>query len=241
MPLDDIPPLSLEILTNEDEKTDALQLVAESVVEQRKEAVIGLGTHPLCLSGLVTSMGLAFHYSYGARGRDLAVPFLMCALLMATYLAAVYYLTAGYIRVAQDVIPSWVASGDCRRDIVLAAHEGNKIIGALVLRLEPSFTSLSRRKGRHPSLRGGRCVIKAWTTAKPHRGEGVGMSLLRRAVKLTREKCGKDAAVGFAKEHANSTMILPEMFNGSFRKRERRATQALDDVLADLDSSRKKR
>jgi hypothetical protein len=65
--------------------------------------------------------------------------------------------------------------------------------------------------------------------------------LLLRAARLTREKCGKDAAVGFAREHANSTMVLPDMFNSPFRNSERRAAKALEDALASLDVGRKKR
>lgn len=237
---DDIPPLSLEVLTNEDDKTDALQLVADSVAEQRKEAAVGFVTHPVCVAGLVTTMALNYRYYHGAKG-DLSMAIMLCGVLMAGYLIAAYWLTAGYNRLAQNVIPSWMASGDCRRDMVIATRKGNEIIAALVLTIEPSFTQLSRRRGRHASLRGGRCVIKAWTTAKAHRGEGVGIDLLTKAAKLTREKCGRDAAVGFAQEHAHSTMVLPEMFNGSFRKRERRATKALDEVLADLDGSKKRR
>ncbi|PKS09094.1 hypothetical protein jhhlp_003708, partial [Lomentospora prolificans] len=237
---DDIPPLSLEVLTDDDDKTDALQLVADSVGEQRKEAAVSLATNPVCVVGLVTTMALSYRYYHGVSG-NLPMAIVVCGALVVGYLVAAYYLTAGYNRLAQEVIPSWMSSGDCRRDMVLAARKGNEIIAALILTLEPSFTQMSRRRGRHASLRGGRCVIKAWTTAKAHRGEGVGVDLLTKAAKLTREKCGRDAAIGFAKEHVHSTMILPEMFNGSFRKREMKATKLLDEVLADIDNSRKKR
>ncbi|CAI4210735.1 unnamed protein product [Parascedosporium putredinis] len=228
------------VLADEDEKTDALQLVAESVAERRAEAATALAAHPACVAGLVVSVVVTYHYHHLTRG-NLSVAVAACSLLLATYLAAAYYLSAGYSHLAQEVIPNWIASGDCRRDMVLAARKDNVIVAALVLTLEPSFTQMSRRRGRHASLRGGRCVIKAWTTAKAHRGQGIGAELLAKAVRVSRDKCGRDAAIGFAKEHAHSTMMLAEIFNGSFRKRELRATKALDTIVADLDGNRKKR
>ncbi len=58
---------------------------------------------------------------------------------------------------------------------------------------------------------------------------------------MTRERCGKDAEVGFAQEHANSNMVLPEFFNRGFRKREQRAAKALDDVIANWEGAKRKR
>jgi len=65
--------------------------------------------------------------------------------------------------------------------------------------------------------------------------------MLHEAVRLTRERCGRDAEVGFAKEHANSRMVLPEMFNGSFRRAEMRAAKALENVLEQWEGNRRKR
>ncbi|KLU81464.1 acetyltransferase [Magnaporthiopsis poae ATCC 64411] len=61
------------------------------------------------------------------------------------------------------------------------------------------------------------------------------------AVRVTRERCGRDAEVGFAKEHANSVMVLPEMFNGPFRKGERKAAMALEAILVEFESTRRKK
>jgi hypothetical protein len=63
--------------------------------------------------------------------------------------------------------------------------------------------------------------------------------MLREAVRLTRERCGKDAEVGFAQEHANSVMVLPEMFNRPFRKGEMRAARALEKVLGEWDGRKR--
>ena len=83
--------------------------------------------------------------------------------------------------------------------------------------------------------------MRAWTTKLKHRGQGIGRDLLTEAVRVTKERCGKDAEVGFAKEHANSTMVLPSIFNGTFRRDEMRAAKALDAVVSDWENTRKKR
>lgn len=65
--------------------------------------------------------------------------------------------------------------------------------------------------------------------------------MLHEAVRITREKCGRDAEVGFAAEHANSSMVLPEMFNRTFRQDERKAAGALEKVLSEWEGARRKR
>ncbi len=40
-------------------------------------------------------------------------------------------------------------------------------------------------------------------------------------------------------EHANSVMVLPEMFNRPFRKGEMRAAKALEKVLSEWDGRRR--
>ncbi|MBD4630386.1 hypothetical protein GUG51_06820, partial [Xanthomonas citri pv. citri] len=59
--------------------------------------------------------------------------------------------------------------------------------------------------------------------------------------RITREKCGKDAAIGFAQEHANSQMVVPELYNGAFRKNERSAAMALEQAVAEWEGTRRKR
>lgn len=148
-------------------------------------------------------------------------------------------------------------------DIILAARYGNKIIATAVLRLQPNLAntyshgsgssscsnsslgwhggSHGRRRSRAAGLRGGKGVIRGWTTKLQYRGKGVGRDLLLAAVRMTKEKCGRDAEVGFAREHANSVMILPGMFNGPFKRDERRAARCLESVVADWEATKKRR
>ncbi|MBE3048391.1 hypothetical protein IMZ48_38985, partial [Candidatus Bathyarchaeota archaeon] len=167
VPIDDIPELSLEVLHDEPSKDEALQLVADSVSQQRHQAALSLATHPICVSGLIGSLALTFRYLHPA-GRSLAA-LATCAALLAAYAVAVRYLTAGYRRLAADVPGKYAPSR--ATDTILGARLDGQVVAALILRLEPGATA-GRRRGKHASLKGGKGVIRAWTTAAPHRGEG---------------------------------------------------------------------
>jgi len=236
VPLDDIPPLSLETLDDPEDKVDGLHLVADSVAEMRQRASRSLVTHPVCLAGY--SLGLAAAYNF-SRDAGTAIT-LACGVTM-TYLLAIRYFTHGYVKQAEGMGWPWMKNPDGEDDIIIGARFDDKIIGALVLRLEPNPSLAGKRKGRNQTLRGGRGIIRAWTTKLKYRGEGIGNDLLQKAVRTTKEKCGKDAEVGFAKEHANSVMILPSMFNNGFRRDEIRATKALDSAIAEWEVSKRKR
>jgi hypothetical protein len=246
----DIPPLSLDLLTSRPDKVSALKLVADSVAQQRQHASYNVVSHPLSLAVLACLLAAAYQVAWVRRDRDVGALMTLASGAVMTYLVAVRYLASPYIQLAEQVGWSFLssASEDGEEDLVLGARYGSDIVAALVLRLEPPASSSSshhgaggKRKGRNTNLRGGKGVIRAWTTSLRYRGRGLGGDLLRDAVRITKEKCGRDAEVGFAREHANSTMVLPEMFNGSFRKSEMRAARALEAVLADFEGGRRKR
>lgn len=236
VPTGEIPELSLEVLHDEPSKIGALDLVAESVSQQTHQAALSLALHPLCISGLAGSFALAFRQLHAA-GRPLTALLVTCAVLFAAYTLTVRHLASRYRCLAADVPDEFAP----RRatDAIIGARMGDQIVGALILRLEPAV-SASRRRGRHTSLRGGKGVIRAWTVGAAHRGKGIGRDLLARAVRVTREKCGREATVGFAQQHANSAVVLPEMFNGAFRRRERRATKALEEVVAECEGKKRR-
>lgn len=233
---DDLPPLEIGVLTDETDQVDALNLVADSIAQQRQLASFYAVFHPYLLAVLAAALALAFHFSWRAR-RDLGMALMLHSAVLMTYLLAIRYFTGRYIAVAEDLRWDWLLSPDTGdQDTVLGVRYGKTLIGALVLRLEPPpavAAAGAKRRTRASALRGGKGVIRAWTVMLRYRGKGVGSDLLHEAVKVTREKCGKEAAVGFAKEHANSTMVLPEVFNGQFRKNEQRAAKALDKVLGE--------
>lgn len=172
---------------------------------------------------------------------------LSCGVTM-TYLTAIRYFTDGYVSLAENLRWSWLeGSGSIEGDLVIGARYGGALIGVLILRLEPRFSSLSsaggkrRSRSRSVSFRGGKGVIRAWSTRLRYRGKGIGRDLLDGAIRIVKDRCGKDAEVGFAQEHANSTMLLPTIFNGVFRRDEVRAAKALEKALEEWESSKRKK
>ncbi|KAK4121608.1 hypothetical protein N657DRAFT_111870 [Parathielavia appendiculata] len=255
---DDIPPLSLEILTARADKAAALRLVADSIAQQRQQAAFHLVFHPLPLAALIAALAAIYRYTWAQNTRhDLGTALMLASSACMTYLLAIRYVTSGYLRAAEELSWGFITNpSNGEEDLVLGTRYGADIIGALVLRLEPSEDNLrpnsngsggsnrSRKShSRQNSLKGrktgGTGVIRAWTTRLRYRGRGLGGDMLREAVRVTRERCGRDAEVGFAREHANSTMVLPEMFNRPFRKGEIRASRALEKVLAEWDGRRR--
>lgn len=241
VPLDDIPPLSLETLDEPEDMVQGLHLVADSVAEMRQRSAKALVTHPICLAGYSLGLAAAYKLSDGDAGTAVT---LACGVTM-TYLLAIRYFTNGYVGLAERMGWPWLQQqgpDGSEEDIIIGARYGDSIIGALVLRLEPNPSFVGKRRGRaQHNLRGGRGIIRAWTTKLKYRGEGIGGDLLQKAVRATKEKCGKDAEVGFAMEHANSVMLLPAIFNNGFRRDEIRATKALDSAIAKWEVTKRKR
>ena len=224
--------------------------------------------HPVSLTALAASVLVVHRLVYAPHATALAAvaSALACAAVAAAFFATVHFSTAGYDALADGVTLSWLENPSCdgQEDVILAARRRDVIVGALVLRLEPRSPAPAasagpsharaphhhhhhhhhgRRKSRSRSagLRGGKGVIRAWTTIGPHRGEGIGRELLRAAVRRTRQVCGRDAEVGFAREHANSPLLLPALFAAPFKRDERRAAMALDALVHEADPLRRKR
>ncbi|KAK3955451.1 acetyltransferase, partial [Pseudoneurospora amorphoporcata] len=258
--LDDIPPLTLDILTTRPAKTDALKLIADSIAQQRQQASYHLITHPACVAVLFAALGVTYQFGVARKAdSDLGTTLMLLSGVVMTYLIIIRYFTAGYLNLAESLSWDWLlnpdGTPDMEEDIILGTHYGNELIGALVLRLEPASSPRSsspsssnkarKSHARHnsfsaKSLKGGKGIIRAWTTKLRYRGRGVGKDMLVEAVRLTREKCGKEAEVGFAAEHANANCgkVLPEWFCGGFRRGERRAAGCLEGVLGEFSSKR---
>lgn len=242
----DIPPLSLEVLESRRDKVEGLRLVADSIAQMSQRASLSLVFHPICLAGLSAILAAIYRLGW-ISSFDAGLSMTVSCGVFMTYLMSIRYMTNGYVSLAERLRWAWLLrADDGEEDTLLAARYNDEIIGSLVLRLEPgpsthSLAYSGKRKNRSNSLRGGKGVIRAWTTSLHYRGKGVGKDLLYEAVRVTKERCGRDAEVGFAQEHANSAMLLPEMFNAQFRRDEVRATKALNDVLADCELLRKRR
>ncbi|KID92168.1 acetyltransferase, GNAT family [Metarhizium guizhouense ARSEF 977] len=245
-PIDDIPPLSLDALKSQNDKLDGLRLVADSVSEMRHRASKAVVLHPLCLAAVAAAHMAIYQFVY-IPNRDVSRALMLVSGITMIYMATIRFLTSGYDTLAERMgCEDWLrADFGSEDDIILGARMGEDLVGAVVLRLEPKRAPATNPKrksrSRSASLRGGKGVIRAWTTKPEYRGQGVGKKLLREAVRLARDRCGKDAQVGFALEHANSTMLLPAMFNKAFRKDEVCAAKALEGAVAEWDLAKKKK
>ncbi|KJR85752.1 acetyltransferase, GNAT family [Sporothrix schenckii 1099-18] len=257
--LDDIPPLTLGVMTSRADKVDALQLVADSIAQQRQTSSRSMVFHPLSLAGLAAGLGIA--YKLNPRP-DLGMTMTLLSGVVMTYLLSIRYFSAQYIPMAESLKWDWIVPKNddgkvepgAEEDTVIGARYGEEMIGALVLRLVPPAAdeqglstsaaapppNTSRKKNNNKAsqaasdshVKGGHGVIRAWTTRLRYRRRGIGGDLLQEAIQVTRERCGKDANVVFAEAHANSVMVVPEMFNGPFRKVEQWAVGALERALA---------
>ncbi|KAH8602076.1 hypothetical protein B0O99DRAFT_128994 [Bisporella sp. PMI_857] len=228
-PLDAIPALTTDVLTTESDRASALKLVADSVAQQRQLASRAVIFHPITLAAYSCLLAITHRYLYKSSD-DLGVLLTTFAGLTMACLVGVRSLTAGYISAAEEVSWSFVQNEDGEDDIIIGSRYGDDIIGALVLRLERNGNYSPQRRKAKKGKTGGKGVVRAWTTKLRYRGTGIGRDLLEHTVKLTRDRLGNSAEIGFAAQHANSKMILPEMFNGGFRKTERQAARALDAV-----------
>ena len=309
---DDLPALSIGILDARGDKVDALDLVADSIAQQRNTASRYLAAHPCLIAGLTACLVVTQQF---LRHCDTAIGLMLHSSIVTAYFLGIRLLTSHYARLSAGLGWSWLSiyattaassSSDDEDDVppgeedtVIGVHFKSELIGALVLRMEvPAFASafpspsgsfsshsrstssssisssfnsntsssttaaLSsnstvftkrhrarnsstqlRRVGGHGSgFYTGKGVIRAWTIKDKYRNQGVGSDLLHEAVRVTRERCGKDAAVGFASQHANSaTMDLPELFCGHVRRAEQKAARALEDVLKGWEESKRRR
>lgn len=249
-PLDDIPPLSLDALTTQHDKAEGLQLVADSISEMDPAAAKAVILHPVSLVALLSSWAAIYRFVYMSdmEERDASRALMLASGLTMLYLAAIRFLSSTYATLADSMDRNWLrAPYGGQDDLILGAKVGPLLVGALVLRLEPSKRASTvsphkrKNRSRSASLKGGKGIIRAWTMASSHRERGIGKELLNEAVRYTKDKCGKDAQVGFAQEHAHSVMVLPALFNAIFRRNEARAAKALDRSVQEWELNKKKR
>ncbi|KAH9223269.1 hypothetical protein DL95DRAFT_380237 [Leptodontidium sp. 2 PMI_412] len=245
-PLDNIPPLTTSLLTDPPSKIAALKLVADSIAQQRQFAARAVIFHPLTLAAYILLLATISQFLYKTRG-DLGILFTTGAGVTMACLVGIRGLTSGYLVLAEKVNWDFVRNEDGEDDLILGSRYGEELIGALVLRLEKGngggggANGKKKTKGGGGRSGGGNGVVRAWTVRNRYRGKGVGTELLEEAVRITREKLGNSAGVGFAAEHANSKMILPGIFNGGFKRREGMAGRMLAGVVEGANGSKKKR
>ena len=231
------PPLSFGVVTDDQDKQTALKLVTDSIAQQRQIAAASIIFNPACIVGMVCVCG----WLYRENQRNTGTMLIMVCGAVITFLAAVRLLTARYIRLAEDMRwQEWINGTGGEEDTVLAARYGDEIIAAAVLRLVPDATAAPTKKTRSSQpLKGGAGIIRAWTTKLRYRGKGIGGDLLRLSILTARSMCGSDeTAVTFAPDHANSAVVLHDMFNRPFLRREEKASRALAHATRDCDEGK---
>ncbi|KAK3067106.1 hypothetical protein LTS18_001305 [Coniosporium uncinatum] len=135
-------------------------------------------------------------------------------------LVAIRFFTRHYIFLAEET--EW--AGWLGEDQVLVAKWGDEVIGACVL-------GWLRDEGKGKRRKSGRGEIRAWTVRLKYRGKGVGRGLLEEAVEVVNRKGGE--WLDFAEGHANAERVLPQYYNKAFDKRDLRAYDALQKVIAE--------
>ncbi|KAF2129646.1 hypothetical protein P153DRAFT_367026 [Dothidotthia symphoricarpi CBS 119687] len=213
-PTQALPQLSTYTAESEDDRVEGLRIVADSVAHQRQTASKTLVSHPLNLAAyllIVAIVTLYMRHDVVSLGTTIGSLTLM-------FLAAVRWMTIGYIGLAEDITRDWLGG-----DRLIVVKWGEDVIGALVLGWADN--DASKKRGRR---RRGKAVVRAWTVKSKYQGKGVGEGLLEEAVKVAGEK-GADGIV-FDGEHANSKRILPAIYNGFQNKQEAKAEKALRKV-----------
>lgn len=234
-PTNELPQLSTYTAESEDDRIDGLNLIADSVAQQRQVASKMLIFHPINLAALGLVMAIVAQYMVRAHGDYFVFGTTAGGITMA-FLIAIRWLTGGYLAVAEQVGTEWL--GD---DRVVVAKWGEDVIGALVLGWADG--DAAKKRGRR---RRGKAIVRGWTVKLKYRGKGVGEGLLEEAVKVAGEK-GADGIL-FAGDHASksrhsiaiqlyvltmkpdSKRILPAIYNGFLDKQEAQAEKALRKV-----------
>ena len=234
-PTNELPQLSTFTAASEDDRIDGLNLIADSVAQQRQVASKMMIFHPVNLAALGVIMAVVAQYMLRTHGDYFVFGTTAGGITMA-FLIAIRWLTGGYIGLAEEVGAEWL--GD---DRVIVAKWGDDIIGSLVLGWADG--DAAKKRGRR---RRGKAIVRGWTVKLKYRGKGVGEGLLEEAVKVAGER-GADGIV-FAADHASkfyhyltycddvltrisdSQRILPSIYNGFLDKQEAKAEKALRKV-----------
>ncbi|UPK90249.1 hypothetical protein LCI18_001184 [Fusarium solani-melongenae] len=221
------PPLSLEVLTDPNEKKDALKLVVDSVAQQQQIASRAIIFHPLSLAVFAAILAVA-HYA-AKVGNDFSSMLITYPSIILTYLVATRYLSSAYIRIAEDTDwLGWLKNEDGVEDTIIGARYGKDIIAAVIVR----FDKTSRKNGNSKAL------IRGWTTKNKYRHRGLGGDMLRETVKIAKQTQGRNCVVEFADDHANSNLPLYTIFNATFLARQARAKRALSAAVKDWEEGK---
>lgn len=250
--MDSVPELTTKAAVTEDDKVEALHLLADSVAQQRQLASSAVIFHPGTFATFALAIYILYQNMYKGSRSDWTLIGTTSAGILMAMLVTVRWLCGGYIEEAEKVGTwTWLnqgrgdgdgdgestAVGDS--DEILLTHFGDEVIGTVVVRGRrdnPYSTAggTSPRKSRNHKTVPVTGLIRGWTVKRRYRRRGIGRSLLEEAVKLCRDKGWSGPE--FAEDHANSARVLPQALNGGFTKRERLAGEMLDKVKEEMNA-----
>ena len=242
-PLADVPPLVTKPATTEDDKIEALKLIADSVAQQRQYANQAVLFHPITAAVAVALLGIVYQFLYkGSRSDWSLIGTTFAGTLMAA-LISVRRISGGYIDEAEAVGTwKWLDKGIDEADAagtsdeVLLSRYDEIPIGALVLRGVRDSVNSSPKKGRRQGSNSKNAPvtgqIRGWTTINRYRRKGVGAELVEEAIRICQQK-GWDGPV-IAPDHANSARPLPKVYNGAFDRRQEGAVRLLEKVKEEM-------
>lgn len=226
------PPLATYRAVSEDDQISALRLIADSVAQQRQTAAKSLISHPFCIAILVLLISLAGKYqSYGKSLGDLAFLGTTGAGIFMALLAAVQWMTSGYLEEASRVGTwKWLRGQNDKpeeddENVLLVTKYGDELIGTILLQIPHQTKDCTAQRSRNQPV-----LVRAWTVKRRYRQRGIGTGLLEDAVSFVRDRGMENVDIHFDSRHANSLRVLPRMLSSALEKREKWARKKLEAV-----------
>ncbi len=187
-PLADIPELHTYVATDQEERTAALRLVADSIAQMRQAANNSLIFNPLNMAILVAVFAVVARFMIG-RGHEPFIVGTTCTGILCIELVLIRNLTQEYLSAAEEINWAWLGDAD-----LIVTKFGDEIIGTAVV----NWVSGESRQKRKKAWRG---EIRSWTVRLRYRGKGVGTALLEQAIKESKSKGAE--GIDFADYHAS--------------------------------------
>lgn len=248
-----IPPLTTVTCETDDQRVDALKLVADSVAQQRQLASRAVLFHPVTLAVFIALGASIYQYFYTTRS-DLAIIGTTFAGVVMTVFVSVRAAAGPYIDEAERVGTwVWLDTGRTKKaeeetgkailgisDEIILTKFGDEPIGAIIFRgVQPVSTSASPKKGKKSATTSSqiRTEIRGWTVRQKYRHKGVGTALLEDAIKTAHEKGWASGGIEFASDHANSKKVLPALFNAAMEQRAQKAHSVLQKKVEEYEAS----
>ncbi len=257
-----LSPITTTQALDPETQTTALDLISDSVAQQRQVASNAVIFNPITLVLYIAIVAIIHRTFYRGRTGDLAIVLTAVAGVTVAGLLTVRWMVDGYLAEAETVRTwSWLRDGDGYDDYnhnktaVLITKSGDEVIAALVISgVADANSSLKSSSGGgnggagkkgHRSNHiggGGGGGAGASGTAKTKaviRAWTVRQKYRRQGVgpallEEAAKLCRDKGWSGpvFAHDHAHSARVLPALFNAGFEARESRARDMLERVVS---------